>query len=254
MRSWTVTRTSPRSTSRTGGADLKFDHLGFLVADLARAAERLGRGGFPLTDRVGLRGPDGAWSGGDQQVAGLPDGYIEVQQIVERGRGHVLESRADLAPSVAVLAWMSTDIDEDIERLAAAGVPFGTPAGWSRRTAGGTARFRFAAVLDDEGPIRVLVQHLDPELTRRPVATLNGITRISGLRRGTEAAFQAVDADDVASAAGLLMDTRPVTSILLECDGAASIAALRATGWEIAGSTVQSRMDLGADLELEWTT
>jgi hypothetical protein len=247
-----VTRTSPRSTSRIGGADLKFDHLGHLVADLARAASRLGRGGFPLTDRVGLSGPDGTWSGGDQQVAGLPDGYIEIQQLVERGHGHVLESRADRVPAVAVLAWMSMDLGADIEVLRDAGVPLSDPAGWSRRTAGGLARFRFAAVQDDAGPIRVIVQHHDPHLTRRPVMTRNGIVRVAGLRREGDEQVTPVDASGLEDAVRLLLEARTVTSIMFDCESRESLTYLEASDWTIAGARCHSRDDLGADLELRW--
>lgn len=248
-----VTRTSPRSTSRIGGAELKFDHLGYLVADLARAASRLGRGGFPLTDRVGLSGPDGTWSGGDQQVAGLPDGYLEIQQLVKRGYGHVLEGRADVVPAVAVLAWMSTDLDTDVEVLRDAGVPLGATAGWSRMTADGMARFRFAAVLDDEGPIRVIVQHHDPHLTRRPVITRNGIIRVAGLCRDGDEHVVPVDADGLDEAAGLLLDARTVTAVALDCESAESLTQLAASGWTIIGARCHSYEDLGADMVLRWT-
>jgi hypothetical protein len=247
-------RTSPRSTSRTGGADLKFDHLGYLVADLARAASRLGRGGFALTERVGLVGPDGEWSGGDQQVAGLPDGYLEVQQLVDRTRGHVLLARSDAVPSVAVLAWLSVDLDRDINELARAGVPLGPPQGWSRRTTDGVARFRFTSVLDDRGPLRVIVEHLDPHLTRRSTSTANGIIRVVGIRREGDDAVTPVDTDALEDTVRALTDARPITAVMLECEGADSLRQLEGSGWAITGTRCHSREDLGADMELTWKT
>ena len=245
--------TSPPSTSRIGGADLKFDHLGYLVADLARAASRLGRGGFPLTERVRLDGPGGEWSGGEQQVASLADGYLEVQQLVDSERSHVLTSRADSAPSVAVLAWLSDDLDADLTLFRAADVPLSPAADWSRTTPEGLARFRFAAVLDDGGPLRVLVQHLDPDLTRRSIHAPDGVLRVHGVRRAGDDRIRPLDASDVASAVEMLQDARPITSVVLDCTGPKTCTHLAESGWTMKGSLCRSSEDLGADLELRWS-
>ena len=186
-------------------------------------------------------------------MASLPDGYIEVQEIVDPGLGHVLASRAPEAPVVAVLAWLSDDLDADVSELTGAGVQFTPIAGWSRRTAGGTARFRFASVLDDEGPLRVIVQHHDPHLTRRSVHAPNGVTRIHGVRRVGDQSIQSLDATDLNDAVALLEDVRPITSVVLDCTGAESCELLARSGWTLEGAVLATRADLGADLEVLWS-
>jgi hypothetical protein len=201
---------------------------------------------------VRLNGPGGEWSGGEQQVASLPDGYLEIQQLVDPELGHVLASRVADVPFVAVLAWLSENLETDLAELTAAGVDFTPIADWSRHTIGGLARFRFASVRDDSGPLRVIVQHHDPHLTRQPTPTANGVIRVRSVRREDDVEAQPVDTADVSSTVALLKDARPVTSIVFDCADAETLAHLSRSGWTVEGSSLRSRADLGADLEMRW--
>jgi hypothetical protein len=147
---------------------------------------------------------------------------------------------------------MSDDLDADLAHYGSAGLALSAAAGWSRTTDRGVARFRFASVLDPAGPLRVLVQHLDPDLTRRPIPTPNGVTRVLGVRRVGATDVQLLDAPDPESAVSLLHDARPIASVVLECDGPTALDHLAGSGWERRGSVFRSSLDLGADLELRW--
>jgi hypothetical protein len=161
----------------------RLDHVGFLVEDLARAGDLLEEAGFDLTDPVRLVDADGRWSGGTQRTTVFPQGYLEVQELTERGHEHPLEPWADAVPAAVVVAWESADLDVDVAACAAAGRSPSVPQEWERETAGGTARFRFSSVAAGRRtPLVVLVEHLTPDLIHGTGRIQrNGIAGLVGL-------------------------------------------------------------------------
>lgn len=158
------------------------DHVGFVVRDLSRAGESLRRQGFTPTEPVRLM-IDGGWSGGTQQTVVLERGYLEFQEI-EPGHGHPLEAVAATAPTVAVVAWRTDDLEEDVAGLRAAGRTLAPGGRWSRDTEHGRAQFTFATFTDTgHGPLAILVQHLTPGLTLETGAVQpNGVKALLGIR------------------------------------------------------------------------
>lgn len=223
---------------------MQLDHLGFLVTDLARVAARARRSGFDLSDPVDLTDAEGRPTGGTQQVTVFDEGYLEFQELTELGRGHVLERLVTRAPVVAVLAYACDDLDDEVARLRAAGLAMTDPVVWSRRTAAGRARFRFSAVDDDRGPVRVLTHHLTPELVHRPGRHRNGVMSLAGVARGVDVPRRAWTSPEAARLE--LEDHRDVSRLVLRFETSPGVG--EEGSWTVKDDRMRTVEDLGIDL------
>lgn len=184
---------------------MRLDHVGFLVTNLIQAARHLAAAGFTLTPPARLHDSADRWTGGAQQVARFIEGYIEVQELQVKDQGHVLERLRDEIPTAAVIAYGCDDVHRETDALRAIGIEMSVVSVWSRETPVGRARFAFSTVRSDQGPARVLVQHLTPRLTLSPGAHPNGVTALTGVVRG----------GGEWEPAHSLLDTRAVTEVRL---------------------------------------
>lgn len=272
---------------------MELDHVGLVVGDLESARALLASCGFRTTapQRLMRTGPEGPeWSGGIQVVTMFDRGYVEVQEIRDRSRGHVLAGRADRR-GVQVLALGTDDVDAEHRRLGAVAHDLPAPARWSREVewdgASATAWFEFFPIPDELSPAALtgVVQHLTPDAAR-PAGIADQPNGVTALTAVVEAAPDPLDAarrygawtgarvEPAERGATVVLDhgrleliapevcverygrapgaDREVVALRLEArDPHAVVRTMTGTGMEAAGTLVRSHPVLGVDLHLE---
>jgi catechol 2,3-dioxygenase-like lactoylglutathione lyase family enzyme len=180
-----------------------FDHVGILVRDLDRAAQRLERLGFTLT-AAAAHAADGDRPGSVQRSVMFRTGYLEIQEIADLHGPHPLAPAARRHFGAHILAFGVDDPEAARDGVLARGVSAGPVLRWSRPVAeaGADARFTFFAAAYDPPDAAFLcwVRHETPE-TLRPPQTLqhaNGAVRLDGVVIATDGPVAALVARYVA--------------------------------------------------------
>ncbi len=185
----------------SGLADLSLDHVGIIVPDLKAAADLWRALGFNLTSRAdhtrtdaqGVRIP----AGSSQHSVMLEQGYIELMQITDPFAGHPLTPAMQQRFGLHIVAIDTPDAHATHQALTQLGCSVSAVMDWSRQVQEGNfegmAKFRFFETpwqISDAAYV-CWVQHLTPEMIRRPGST----SHANGAKALRAVIFEGVGAD-----------------------------------------------------------
>lgn len=168
------------------------DHIGFVVADLAREVAAWRARGFAVSDPEALTAldPDGHGRPLGQMSAHavFKNAYIELSAPIAGANNH-LEPFLALGEGARIVVFAAQNAEKAHDAAARAGIAASPPMIAGRSVAlGGSAkiaRFRWFRLADHiwPGVLCAVVEHLTPELVFHPglITHPNGARRLSGL-------------------------------------------------------------------------
>lgn len=165
-------------------AGTHFDHVGFIVPDLAAASQLMAQIGFTQTLRADHTRTDEQGqlvsAGSSQHSIMLERGYIELMQITDPTKGHQLAPATSVRFGLHILALGTANATDCHALCQSRGVSVGPLLRWSRPVnetgASGVAQFAyFGSAWTPQDPSYVCwVQHITPELMRLPPLLRHG--------------------------------------------------------------------------------
>jgi catechol 2,3-dioxygenase-like lactoylglutathione lyase family enzyme len=181
--------------------DLSLDHVGLIVPDLKAASDLWRALGFNLTSRAdhtrtdaqGMRIP----AGSSQHSVMLQQGYIELMQITDPLAGHPLTPAMQQRYGLHIVAIDTPDSRATHQALSQLGCSVSAVMDWSRPVKEGDfeglAKFSFFDTpwQTSDASYVCWVQHLTPEIIRRPGSTVHA----NGAQALKAVIFEGVGAD-----------------------------------------------------------